>query len=88
MHEILYEMSNIVLCTQITAETGFSGAGSRAHAHLPSNERVEFQMHGQKGPHSYKFGYDTGKGYVTHDTVALHKALMSNRVKKEGFCNR
>lgn len=26
------------------------------------DERVEFQMHGMKGPESYKFGYDTGKG--------------------------
>ena len=26
------------------------------------NQRVEFQMHGFKGPKSYKFGYDTGKG--------------------------
>lgn len=27
-------------------------------------QRVEFQMHGHDGPQSYKFGYDTGKGYV------------------------
>lgn len=26
--------------------------------------RMEFQMHGYKGPLSYKFGYDTGKGYL------------------------
>lgn len=26
--------------------------------------RTEFRMHGMKGPHSYQFGYDTGKGYV------------------------
>ncbi|KAI5699893.1 hypothetical protein M8J75_010752 [Diaphorina citri] len=26
-------------------------------------QRVEFQMHGQGGPESYKFGYDTGAGY-------------------------
>lgn len=25
-------------------------------------QRVEFQMHGQGGPESYKFGYDTGAG--------------------------
>ncbi|XP_050342634.1 titin-like [Nymphalis io] len=25
-------------------------------------ERTEFRMHGMKGPHSYQFGYDTGKG--------------------------
>ncbi|CAH0627215.1 unnamed protein product [Chrysodeixis includens] len=24
--------------------------------------RTEFRMHGMKGPHSYQFGYDTGKG--------------------------
>lgn len=26
------------------------------------DERTEFRMHGMKGPHSYQFGYDTGKG--------------------------
>nr|XP_053637825.1 uncharacterized protein LOC128692631 [Cherax quadricarinatus] len=25
--------------------------------------RLSFQIHGQQGPHSYRFGYDTGKGY-------------------------
>ncbi|XP_037961363.2 extensin isoform X2 [Plutella xylostella] len=25
-------------------------------------ERTEFRMHGMNGPHSYQFGYDTGKG--------------------------
>jgi len=25
--------------------------------------RISFQIHGQQGPHSYRFGYDTGKGY-------------------------
>ncbi|KAJ2946915.1 hypothetical protein O0L34_g16256 [Tuta absoluta] len=25
-------------------------------------ERTEFRMHGMKGPHSYQFGFDTGKG--------------------------
>lgn len=24
--------------------------------------RLAFQIHGQQGPHSYRFGYDTGKG--------------------------
>ncbi|XP_041975937.1 uncharacterized protein LOC121730828 [Aricia agestis] len=27
-----------------------------------NGERTEFRMHGMKGPHSYQFGYDTGKG--------------------------
>lgn len=30
-----------------------------------SGERMEFQMHGFNGPDSYKFGFDTGKGYAT-----------------------
>ncbi|XP_023947914.2 uncharacterized protein LOC112052902 [Bicyclus anynana] len=34
--------------------------------HKPVNkskgERTEFRMHGMKGPNSYQFGYDTGKG--------------------------
>lgn len=50
---------------QITSETGFSGitAGVGGYADGGSGgDRVEFQMHGQQGPHSYKFGYDTGKG--------------------------
>ncbi|XP_049865932.1 uncharacterized protein LOC126366741 [Pectinophora gossypiella] len=28
----------------------------------PPGDRTEFRMHGMKGPHSYQFGYDTGKG--------------------------
>lgn len=27
-----------------------------------SNDRIEYQVHGQDGPQSYKFGFDTGKG--------------------------
>ena len=27
-----------------------------------TEERLEFQIHGQKGPHSYRWGYDTGNG--------------------------
>jgi hypothetical protein len=26
-------------------------------------QRLSFQIHGQEGPHSYRFGYDTGVGY-------------------------
>lgn len=29
-------------------------------------ERVEFQLHGIGGPDSYKFGFDTGKGYFSN----------------------
>ncbi|XP_063233995.1 uncharacterized protein LOC134537465 [Bacillus rossius redtenbacheri] len=29
----------------------------------PGHDRVEFQMYGHRGPHSYKFGFDTGKGH-------------------------
>ncbi|KAL0892256.1 hypothetical protein ABMA27_015439 [Loxostege sticticalis] len=34
------------------------------HAQAPPapDDRTEFRMHGMKGPHSYQFGYDTGKG--------------------------
>ncbi|XP_068630737.1 uncharacterized protein [Battus philenor] len=34
----------------------------KEHAPPPAGERTEFRMHGMKGPHSYQFGYDTGKG--------------------------
>ncbi|RZF40319.1 hypothetical protein LSTR_LSTR006928 [Laodelphax striatellus] len=44
---------------QISSETGFL----RDPSHHSTGERVEFQMHGQNGPKSYKFGYDTGKGH-------------------------
>ncbi|XP_013141485.1 PREDICTED: uncharacterized protein LOC106105612 isoform X2 [Papilio polytes] len=32
-------------------------------------ERTEFRMHGMKGPHSYQFGYDTGKGLDTRNVT-------------------
>ncbi|KAJ4429459.1 hypothetical protein ANN_21628 [Periplaneta americana] len=57
---------------QVASETGFSGITAGAGGYDISGgggaggggggDRVEFQMHGQHGPHSYKFGYDTGKG--------------------------
>lgn len=28
-----------------------------------TEDRLSFQIHGQQGPHSYKYGYDTGNGY-------------------------
>jgi len=31
--------------------------------HKREKQRLEFQVHGQQGPHSYRFGYDTGTGY-------------------------
>jgi hypothetical protein len=27
-----------------------------------TEDRLSFQIHGQDGPHSYKYGYDTGNG--------------------------
>ncbi|KAL4710455.1 hypothetical protein ACJJTC_008857 [Scirpophaga incertulas] len=33
-----------------------------AQAPPAPDDRTEFRMHGMKGPHSYQFGYDTGKG--------------------------
>lgn len=35
--------------------------GSGHHHHHPK-ERLEFQMHGHDGPHSYKWGFDHGEG--------------------------
>nr|CAD7429775.1 unnamed protein product [Timema monikensis] len=51
------------------ASTGLGGPFSGQHQSHGltglegSNDRVDFQMHGHHGPHSYKFGYDTGKGH-------------------------
>lgn len=28
-----------------------------------TEDRLEFQIHGHQGPHSYRYGYDTGHGY-------------------------
>lgn len=44
--------------------------------------RMEFQMHGYKGPLSYKFGYDTGKGYllfilINHPTTQPNNDLFT-----------
>lgn len=29
-----------------------------------NEDRLSFQIHGHDGPHSYRYGYDTGNGYV------------------------
>ncbi|XP_050670974.1 uncharacterized protein LOC126969533 [Leptidea sinapis] len=38
--------------------------GKVRQVYVPANkgERTEFRMHGMNGPHSYQFGFDTGKG--------------------------
>ena len=28
------------------------------------SQKMQFQIHGQEGPHSYRFGHDTGNGYI------------------------
>ncbi|KAK3887201.1 hypothetical protein Pcinc_008682 [Petrolisthes cinctipes] len=38
-------------------------ADASAVEHGKTDGRLAFQIHGQQGPHSYRFGYDTGKGY-------------------------
>lgn len=46
----------------IRANSEFSWFTDSAPIRGGGGERVEFQMYGMDGPHSYKFGYDTGKG--------------------------
>merc|ERR1712126_525732 len=39
-------------------------AGAAAYnGDVAAPQRLSFQIHGQDGPHSYRFGYDTGVGY-------------------------
>lgn len=40
-----------------------AGAAAYRHAGYEQPKRLSFQIHGQEGPHSYRFGYDTGIGY-------------------------
>lgn len=47
------------LSADITATLGIPTA---AHASNSNQERLVFHMVGHDGPHSYKWGYDTGKG--------------------------
>ncbi|CAG9560364.1 unnamed protein product [Danaus chrysippus] len=66
--------SEVVPSEQDTSETNFRHPIRDAHSapakqisqkHIPlksDGKRTEFRMHGMKGPHSYQFGYDTGKG--------------------------
>ncbi|KAG8232098.1 hypothetical protein J437_LFUL012295 [Ladona fulva] len=43
------------------AASGFAGEGLHQISD-GSGDRVLFHIHGEKGPNSYRFGYDTGKG--------------------------
>ncbi|XP_072158253.1 uncharacterized protein [Bemisia tabaci] len=43
-------------------EGGGEDTGHTGNEKEEGGDRVEFQMHGQSGPDSYKFGFDTGKG--------------------------
>merc|ERR1712183_254660 len=40
-----------------------AGAAAYNGEHYSQPQKVSFQIHGQGGPHSYRFGYDTGVGY-------------------------
>lgn len=42
----------------------FAGANAyKPEAVYQTEDRLEFQINGHKGPHSYRYGYDTGHGY-------------------------
>eukprot|EP00095_Tigriopus_kingsejongensis_P010748 maker-scaffold277_size226016-snap-gene-0.26 protein:Tk10748 transcript:maker-scaffold277_size226016-snap-gene-0.26-mRNA-1 annotation:"tpa: cuticle protein" len=42
----------------------FAGANSyKPEGVYQTEDRLEFQINGHKGPHSYRYGYDTGHGY-------------------------
>ncbi|KAK3922908.1 Cuticle protein 14 isoform b [Frankliniella fusca] len=60
IEQVHYSDATCLLHLQEVAQTGLQHQGEYPHA--GDGERVEFQMHGLKGPSSYKFGYDTGKG--------------------------
>lgn len=49
---------DVGLSADITASLGITSP----HSSSSSSERVNFHMVGHDGPHSYKWGYDTGKG--------------------------
>jgi len=40
-----------------------AGAAAYAGESYNNPQRLSFQIHGQDGPHSYRYGYDTGVGY-------------------------
>lgn len=40
-----------------------AGAAAYPGEAYGDEKRLSFQIHGQEGPHSYRFGYDTGVGY-------------------------
>lgn len=46
---------------------GFSkyseGDSLYAPVEYEQSQKMQFQIHGQEGPHSYRFGHDTGDGY-------------------------
>lgn len=53
--------SNFAAVAVGTDEQHLGGENLGGAGHLSGGgERVEFQMHGQNGPNSYKFGFDTG----------------------------
>jgi len=39
------------------------GVAARPEGVYQNEERLAFQIHGQEGPHSYRYGYDTGNGF-------------------------
>jgi len=48
--------------TDLEASVQAAAAGYQGEAYNQP-QKVSFQIHGQGGPHSYRFGYDTGVGY-------------------------
>merc|ERR1719412_1253689 len=48
--------------TDLEASVHAAAAGYTGESYADA-KRLAFQIHGQGGPHSYRFGYDTGVGY-------------------------
>lgn len=48
---------------QAAVLSGADAYGRQEHGVYQNEERLSFQIHGHDGPHSYRYGYDTGNGY-------------------------
>lgn len=47
----------------IAGANAYGGVAKSPEGVYQNEDRLFFQIHGQEGPHSYRYGYDTGNGY-------------------------
>lgn len=65
---MIFSTNNLQFSEPSYHAPSWGGADESSH----DGSRIHFHVNGHKGPKSYRFGYDTGKGYVLHRALVFY----------------